>query len=239
MKSPVVRAAAVVVLVAAGMSVHQPQAALAVHGPGPECTVDWWITYGWKYRSTWTFWHNTASYIGGVPNLRAAMNAGPGGWNAIRTSCTRYGTPWAAFVDYGTNTRTPGAVDGYNTIGWENFTTPPADEPCRAVLLANATAAGYFCGAVLPGHGLYEFGVMANAAIGPWTSNLSNTGISVQGLFTHEFGHATGLDHTPTELGGCSQWDWGYSMTMYPCFNSLAAYTLGRGDMIGSQTARP
>lgn len=195
------------------------------------------------YKSTWSFYHNTLSYIGGVANLGAAMDAGAGGWNSLRTDCASVDPGWrTAFAHIGNNTLTPDKADGYNTVGWVNFTNPPADEDttCRNIKLSYPNLLALTC-TFTNAVGIYEFGMSFNAAQSAWTSDLaSTTQYIVQAVSTHEFGHAIGLGHVPSS-GQFA--DGGALLTMYPSYflgqTNNGWYTLGRGDMLGYAEVKP
>ena len=195
-----------------------------------------------RYRSTYDVYHNTASFPS-IANLSAAMNAGAGGWNEVRRGgCALVEPNWrTSFRHVGNNTRTPDVADGFNTLGWVNFSNPPANEDvdCRNFKLANPTALALTC-SFSNSRGTFEFGMSFNTARGFTTDLNSTTRFIVQAVSTHEFGHAIGLDHVPSS-GTFA--DGGALLTMYPEYflgeTNNGWYTLGQGDMIGYREVRP
>lgn len=170
------------------------------------------------------------------------MDAGPGGWNALRTFCP-ITTSWTSFVDYGHQPKSPNKADGYNVIGWTNWNNPPADDDtaCRMNEIAHALdGLGNTCSFVttstIPWRE-YEYGVELNVARSNWTTDLNVQGWSVQAVMTHEYGHIVGLGHT--RPSGCNSADAEAMLTMYPCeFGGNWHYWLGVGDQTGFNAVR-
>lgn len=216
------------------------------------CSDNHYNLHSWRFHSTFDFYQNTASFPSGLPNLSSAMSAGPGGWNEFRTSCdSTPGTSWTGYRFAGTNTLTPSKADGYNTMGWENFSSPPGDADARCaqeMRNVGSNGYGYACIFVDSLNRLYEYGVSLNpGATPPWSTDLNATEeyLIVQAVMTHEYGHVSGVAHTNAESSTFNRNDDHAALTMYPWLatNDGRAnywpYTLGLGDMDGALAARP
>lgn len=231
--------ASLLVALSVSASVSSPKPAFAQVAP---CSNGNYRTHGFYFGSTYTFWWNALTfpgYLGG--NAGPALNAGPGGWNELRTECGRPGTSWSSYTYVGNNTFTPIKADGYNTIGWQDFGNPPpdGDSTCQGDMFANRFFyIGYACPFVDGSGREYEYGVALDAGDG-WTTDLNNTSTNnVQVVSTHEYGHVSGLAHP--DDGDCSSTAHNARLTMYRClFPGSDQYTLGAGDMNGFLVKRP
>ncbi len=199
----------------------------------------------------WNFHYNPFTTPPGLTNPIAgqAIMAGAGGWNEKRTHsplCSVGGASWTRFTQGANVSATPGVVDSWNTIGFQNFAFPVSNTnvDCAASMAASPNLLAVTCAWGSQGYlkgDIFQADVVLNSNGVAWTTDLSSFERIVQSVSTHEFGHVVGLAHVGANLSNsCSQDNDHFSLTMYPAYcaspntgNSYRWVTLAKGDITG------
>jgi hypothetical protein len=130
--------------------------------------------YRWvDTHPTWAY--NAAGRLAGLIGDAGAVQAAAESWGTLGAN--------VRFTDAGTTTATPdacqGVTDGRNTVGWHSL-------PGNVLAMT--------CTNWSPSTGATEFDIQVDPNWA-WTTEASFIRMDLQSVFTHEFGHALGIDH--------------------------------------------